>query len=85
MINPVYLSEPEGSRPFYLGRREAARFLSESGFPTSHRTLEKLACAGGGPTYRVWCRRTLYTREDLLAWAEARLSSPRRHTSGGER
>jgi hypothetical protein len=64
-----------------LGRQAAAHFLTERGFPTAKRTLEKLASAGGGPVYRVFGRRVIYRASDLLEWAEARLSPPRRHTS----
>lgn len=66
----------------YLDRPKAADFLTERGFPTSPRTLGKLASTGGGPTFRkLGSRRCLYTREDLLAWVESRLSPPMASTS----
>lgn len=64
-----------------LGREDAAAFVTARGFKTSKRTLEKLACLGGGPIMRSWGRRVLYRKSDLIAWAESRLSPPRRHTS----
>jgi hypothetical protein len=67
----------------FLGRREAAQWLTERGFKTAARSLEKLACAGGGPAYRTFGRRALYAPADLLAWAESRLGAPRKHTSEG--
>lgn len=65
----------------YNSRKEAANFLVALGFPTSCRTLEKLASAGGGPVYRIYGRRALYRADDLLEWAESRCSAPRRNTS----
>lgn len=73
--------EVHSASPDYFGRREAARYLTERGYPTAQRTLEKLACLGGGPIYRVYGRRALYTAADLIAWAQSRTSAPRRHTS----
>ena len=65
----------------YLLRPEAADFLTDRGFPTTKNTLQKFATTGGGPVYRIFGNRALYTREDLLDWAAAKLSSPRRSTS----
>jgi hypothetical protein len=64
-----------------LLRAEAAAFLNENGFPTTKNTLQKLATVGGGPVYQLFGNRATYTPEDLLAWAEAKLSAPRRATS----
>jgi hypothetical protein len=65
----------------YLLRPESADFLTEHGFPTTKNTLQKYATTGGGPVYRIFGNRALYTPDDLLAWAEAKLSAPRRSTS----
>lgn len=65
----------------YLLRPESADFLTERGFPTSKLTLQKYATTGGGPVYRIWGSRALYTPEDLLVWAESKLSPPRCSTS----
>ncbi len=73
--------DTETNRPDYFGRRDAARYLTERGYPTAQRTLEKLACLGGGPSYRLYGRRALYTPHDLIAWAKARTSAPKAHTS----
>ena len=69
--------------PKYRPRRESAQFLTDRGYPTSTRTLEKLACVGGGPIYRLFGRRALYRDVDLIAWAESRTSAPRSNTSEG--
>ena len=65
----------------YLTRPEAAQFLTERGFTISKNTLMKMASAGGGPIYRIFGHRAVYAPNDLLSWAEAKLSSPRRSTS----
>ncbi len=65
----------------YLLRPEAAEFLKERGFPTTKNTLQKYATTGGGPVYRLFGHRAVYTPDDLLAWAKSKLSAPRRSTS----
>lgn len=65
----------------YLTRAEAANFLTRRGFKTSKNTLQKMATVGGGPTYRIFGIRALYTPPDLIQWAEEKLSPPRRSTS----
>lgn len=66
----------------YLDRREAADYLTSTrGLTISWRTLQKMATVGGGPTYRIFGIRAVYTRSDLDAWAENKLSSPRSTTS----
>ena len=64
-----------------LGRKEAAQFLTDRGYRTAPATLAKLACVGGGPTFESFGRRPLYREPDLLAWAQARTTGPRRSTS----
>ena len=65
----------------YLTRPESSEFLEENGFPCPKGTLQKLASVGGGPVYRIFGNKALYTPDDLLAWAHARLSEPRLSTS----
>ena len=65
----------------YLLRTEAAHFLTSHGFPVATRTLAKLACIGGGPTFRKYGNRPLYDPADLLEWAQARTSHPVTSTS----
>jgi hypothetical protein len=68
--------------PRYLRRAAAAHYVqAEWGLPCSAKWLAKLAVVGGGPTYRKAGRFPLYTPHDLDAWAESRLSGPRRSTS----
>ena len=40
-----------------------------------------MATVGGGPTYRIFGIRAVYTDADLDAWANAKLSPPRASTS----
>jgi hypothetical protein len=64
-----------------MDRRQAADFLTARGYRTAPATLAKLASIGGGPTFESFGRKPLYRATDLLAWAEARTSGPRRSTS----
>jgi hypothetical protein len=65
----------------FLDRRESAEYLTERGLKTSWRTLQKLATVGGGPLYRVYGGRAIYTPVDLDTWAEEKISAPRYSTS----
>jgi hypothetical protein len=65
----------------YLTRPEAAEHLTERGLRITKNTLQKMATVGGGPAYRRFGNRTVYTPGDLDAWAEAKLRAPRRSTS----
>ena len=51
----------------YLTNDEAAEYLR-----LSPRTLEKQRVIGGGPKFRKFGRRVMYTVADLDAWADAR-------------
>lgn len=63
--------------PLYFRRADAATYLSNKfGFPVSRAWLAKLASTGGGPVFRKAGRVPLYARDDLDAWATARLSEP---------
>jgi len=64
-----------------LDRRQAAALLTDRGYRTAPATLAKLASIGGGPTFQSFGRKPLYREADLLAWAEARTTGPRRSTS----
>lgn len=65
----------------WLLRTEAASYVSERGLPLSPKTLQKWATTGGGPVFRKFGSRVVYTPEDLDAWIATRLSSPRTSTS----
>jgi hypothetical protein len=64
-----------------LTRRRTAEALTEAGLPTPAATLATMATRGGGPPYQLYGRRALYRWGDALAWAQARLTTPRRTTS----
>ena len=68
-------------RDALLRRRDLAQALTDIGYPTAPATLASWATRGGGPPYRMWGRIPLYSWGDALAWAERRLSSPRRSSS----
>jgi hypothetical protein len=65
----------------YFDRREASEYLTRRGLKVSRNTLQKWATTGGGPPYRLFGIRALYTPGDLDAWAEGKLSAPRASTS----
>ena len=65
----------------YRARREAADYLTRLGLKITWRTLQKKATTGGGPPYSIFGNRAVYTTEALDAWAEEKLSAPRRSTS----
>jgi len=60
---------------------DAATFLRDTYGQGSIKTLAKLRCIGGGPKFRKFGRHVLYADEDLVAWAEERLSALRCSTS----
>ena len=58
-----------------LTRREAAKFLTEKGYPTSRHTLNRLCAPAvnqGPPPVGKWGNRELFTEPVLLEWAEER-------------
>jgi hypothetical protein len=65
----------------YLRRREAAAELRRLGIPITEKTLATKATRGGGPQFFHFGRAVLYRRNDLLAWAEGRLSAPAASTA----
>lgn len=66
----------------FLNRKEASRFLAEvRGLPVAPQTLAKFAVNGGGPIFRKFGRRPVYSVDDLNAWADARLGPPQSSTS----
>ena len=64
-----------------LTREPLAAALTEAGFPIKPKTLATMATRGGGPPYQKFGNRPLYQWGSSLAWAESRLSLPRRSTS----
>lgn len=57
----------------FLSRKEAARYLTEMGFPISWRTLANLVSRGGGPKFRLWGDIAQYRPDDLERWALGRI------------
>jgi hypothetical protein len=52
----------------YLNNAQAATFLN-----LSPRTLEKLRSIGGGPCFRKFGRRVMYSPSDLETWSNSRV------------
>ena len=70
--------QPPGAK---LSRVQAARFLTEQGFPTAPATLGTKASRGGGPPYQHYGRIVVYEPDELLKWARARLGPVQRVAS----
>ena len=69
-------------KPKNLRRVDAAKYVESAyGFPCSKAWLAKLACVGGGPEYMLAGKIPVYPIPGLDAWAQARLSAPKRSTS----
>ena len=65
-----------------MRRADAARYIREAhGIPCAPTTLAKYAVLGGGPAFRKAGKFPIYSRDDLDAWAERRLSKLVRSTS----
>lgn len=75
------MNDRNSTTMMWLDRKQAAQFLTERGYRTAHATLAKLACLGGGPIFQSFGRKPLYREADLVAWAHARTTGPRRSTS----
>ena len=69
-------NQPHETISEYLTRQEAASFLTSRGFPTAKGTLQKYVTVGGGPRYQRFGNRALYKPNDLIEWAQGRLSAP---------
>jgi hypothetical protein len=65
----------------FLRPRDAAEFLRKRYGFGAVRSLAKLRVLGGGPVFRKAGRLVLYSEEDLVVWARAKLTGPRRSTS----
>ena len=64
-----------------LSRAQAAEYLERIGAPVAHATLAKLACVGGGPRFRRFGRKPVYSVEDLDSWVAARMTESVESTS----
>ena len=68
-----------------LRRAEAARYVADTYFPCSPKTLAKLACvSSNGPPFRRVGRIPLYPRSGLDAWAQSKIGPLVRSTSDPE-
>lgn len=65
----------------YLRRKAAGEYLKAKYGFGSQATLAKLACLGGGPTFRKAGPAALYEPAALDEWALAKISAPKRSTS----
>ncbi len=74
---------PPERLPELLTRAAAVAYLRDTvGYPISKSFLDKLAVSGGGPPYRTFGSRVVYSPADLRAWADGR---SRRRSSTSDR
>lgn len=70
------------TEPKYYTKQQASDFLTRVlGLPVATKTLSKFISTGGGPLYRKFGNRVVYTETDLISWAKARLSDPKTNSS----
>jgi hypothetical protein len=69
--------------PDYLLRKGAADYIRGKGLPCTPGTLQKYATVGGGPEYRIFGNKAVYTPPKLDEWITEKLSPPRKSTAGG--
>jgi hypothetical protein len=65
----------------YLTEEEAAALSTAEGVAVKARTLANWRWSGQGPPFVKALHRVRYRREDVIAWARAQISAPRRSTS----
>jgi hypothetical protein len=80
---PIFSTIPEAHIPTRLLRRyEASAYLKATwGLDRAVATLNKLACIGGGPAFRMDGRVPLYAPIDLDDWARSRIGPKLRSSS----
>lgn len=67
----------------FLRRKAAGAYLKEKYGFGSEKTLAKLACLGGGPTFRKAGPAVIYEPKHLDEWALAQIGELKRSTSDG--
>ena len=77
--HPVSVTSPDPNQ--MMDTSSAVATLRGFGFPASESTFASPRTRGGGPAYQKYGNRVLYKWADVLEWAVARLSSPRRSSS----
>lgn len=67
-----------------LTREGTAKALTDAGFPIKPATLATMATRLGGPPYLIFGRTPLYRWRTSLAWAHARLATPRSRSAAAD-
>lgn len=65
----------------FLRRRDAGNYLKEKYGFSGEKSLAKLACTGGGPSFRKCGVTVLYETDELDRWALAKIGEPQASTS----
>lgn len=72
-------SKPHKAEPDPMDLNNAVRFLREQGYPTSKAKIYKLTSSGHIP-FRKYGNRLVFSRKELLAWAERQTVAPDNHS-----
>lgn len=63
--------------PLFMLRDQVPAYIEgKFGVSCSKATLTRLACVGGGPSFRKIGKRVIYAPEDVDAWMMGRMSPP---------
>ncbi len=76
------IGEPDAPR--WMDQAQASRFLEKLGIKLAPKTLQKRRVVGGSPPFRKVMGRVIYERDELMAWAAARLANAPRVNSTSE-
>jgi len=68
----------------FMRAKDAGVYLKETFGFGSEKSLNKLACVGGGPVFHKAGPARLYTQEALDAWAMSKIGAAQRSTSDTE-
>lgn len=71
--------KPHKAEPDPMDLNNAVRFLREQGYPTSKAKIYKLTSSGHIP-FRKYGNRLVFSRKELLAWAESQTVNPGDHS-----
>lgn len=72
-------SETPKELPDSITLETAIRVLEESGYPTSKAKIYKLTSSGSMP-FKKYGNKLVFSRKELLNWAEQQTKSPRDHS-----
>ncbi|EDP64871.1 hypothetical protein BAL199_20984 [alpha proteobacterium BAL199] len=67
------------NKPYLTPSAAVAHAENRHGITVSEKTLAKLRCIGGGPSFHKFGKSVFYTEEAIDAWIDERMSGPLPH------